>query len=179
MSPQSPDAAQVAFEHFFRATVNEIRRYAVRQVGQELADDVVSDTFTVVWRRWHELSDDDRERRAWLYVVARNTARQADRGKRRRERLALKSWSRRSSESIVDPAVGIVGDDHVSRLLARLPTSEREAMELLIWANLTPTQAAQVLGCSVTALSTRLTRARRHLAVALEQETVATQEMTS
>lgn len=170
---------QATFERFFRATVNEIRRYAARQVGQELADDVVSDTFTVVWRRWHELPEDDGERRAWVYVVARNTARQAGRGERRRERLVVRSWSRRSTESALDHAVGVVEDDHVSQLLDRLPASEREAMELVIWAGLTPTQAALALNCSATAITTRLTRARRHLAAALEQETIATQEVTS
>ncbi|MBD3779949.1 MAG: sigma-70 region 4 domain-containing protein, partial [Micrococcales bacterium] len=48
-----------------------------------------------------------------------------------------------------------------------LPPAEGEAMALTVWAGLTPTEAAEVLGCSVTALTSRLSRARARLGAVL------------
>lgn len=47
--------------------------------------------------------------------------------------------------------------------LARLPRSDREVLLLSEWEDLTGNEIAQVLGCSVSAATVRLHRARRRI----------------
>ncbi|NKY38692.1 sigma-70 family RNA polymerase sigma factor [Cellulomonas septica] len=152
-----------SFEGFFRQHVASVRRFACRSVGDMYADDVVSETFTIVWRKWSDAPAADGVRRAWLFRIAHNVMAHHVRSQVRRGRL-LRWAGRMASESHPpDPADRVVGDDHVKRALLALPFREREAMALVVWEDLTPQQAAFALECSVTALSSRLTRARQRL----------------
>lgn len=161
-----------SFEALYRALAPQVRRYAERQVGADLADEVVVDAFTAVWRRRADLPAADDERRAWVFGVARLTARAVA----RRHRDGLPAAPARLRERIeADHADEVVGRDRVSRLLAALPPREREAMELTVWSGLTPAQAARVLGCSQTALTSRLARARRRLDAVLGAESASEQ----
>ncbi len=54
--------------------------------------------------------------------------------------------------------------------LARLAPREREALMLIAWEGLTPTQAASVLGESPGAFRARLHRARRRMEALLAAE---------
>src|SRR3954453_19636923 len=56
-----------------------IRRYAFRR-SPTLADDIVSETFLVAWRRIDEVPDDERP---WLFGVARNVRLNLQRSSRR------------------------------------------------------------------------------------------------
>jgi RNA polymerase sigma factor (sigma-70 family) len=47
--------------------------------------------------------------------------------------------------------------------ISKLDRREREAIELCVWAELTPEEAAQALGISAGAVRSRLSRARRRL----------------
>ena len=151
LGARSP-AKAVAFEGLFRAMAPAIRRYATRQVGADLADDIVDDTFSVVWRRWSDLPEEAHLRRAWVYRVAHNAVSHAIRTRTRRQSLVTRV---QQTERAPHPADRVVGDDRVSRLLANLPAREREAMSLVVWDGLSASQAAFVLGCSTTAISSR------------------------
>ena len=39
------------FSDLFRQTAGRLHAYAVRQVGQDAADDLVSETYAIAWRR--------------------------------------------------------------------------------------------------------------------------------
>ena len=170
-----PDVVDAAgFETLYRATAPLVRRYAERRVGADLADDVVIETFTTVWSRRDVLPRAADERRAWVFGVARLTLKGAVRRARRAGAVAPEQ-AHEATGLTDDHADLVAGRDRVDRLLAALPPREREAMELTVWAGLTPTQAAHVLGCTVTALTTRLTRARRRLDAMLDAETSAEQ----
>ena len=170
-----PDVVDAAgFEALYRATASQVRRYAERQIGTDLAEDVVIETFTTVWSRRDVLPRAADEQRAWVFGVARLTLKAAAR-RARRAGSVVPEQAHEASGTAADHADLVVGRDRVDRLLAALPPREREAMELAVWAGLTPTQAAQVLGCSVTALTTRLARARRRLDALLGAEASAEQ----
>ena len=62
-----------------------------------------------------------------------------------------------------DTADLIDEDQRVAHVLSGLPLGEREALALVIWADMSPQQAAFALGCSASALHSRLTRARKRL----------------
>ncbi len=165
--PEQPAAATgdaAAFADAYRTLAPQVRGYARRQVPDGLAEDVVAETFLVVWRRWAEIRTDPEHLRSWVFGVARNKIRhvreQHGRAARTLARAAAMEPTRPGSP---DPADELAAADRARRLLARLPPAEGEAMALTVWAGLTPSEAAEVLGCSLTALTSRLSRARARL----------------
>lgn len=135
--------------------------YARRHCDAPAAQDVVSDTFMVAWRRYGELPP---EPLPWLLVVARNTI--ANRHRRERRQGALVD-SLAGIQRLAGPAVGVdqsvVERDALIRALGELTEFEREALLLIAWDGLTNAEAARVAGCSQRAFEVRLSRARARL----------------
>lgn len=52
-----------------------LRRHAQRVSDDVIADDVVAETFTVVWRRLADVPTDERSRRAWLHATVTGASR--------------------------------------------------------------------------------------------------------
>lgn len=155
------------FESFFRSVAPSLRRYLGRHAPVDDVDDLVAETFAAVWRRWEDAPRPLDERRAYTFGIARNCLRQRARSARRQ---AVGYDADGFVGVVPDHADDVAGTDRVARLLRVLPPSEREAMELTVLVGLSPREAARVLGCSATALSTRLTRARVRLGAALQAE---------
>ncbi|ETK35192.1 RNA polymerase sigma factor [Microbispora sp. ATCC PTA-5024] len=143
--------------------------YALLRADRGAAEDVVSETFLVAWRRLEEMPEAELP---WLLGVARNL-------------LAKQRDSRRRGLSLVDRVTALsTTHDHVAwdvaehvvdrqsalAALASLPERDVEALALATWHGLPPDQAAAVMGCSVRTYNVRLHRARGRLARALRSE---------
>lgn len=142
-------------EHF-----ESIRRYARRRVPA-IADDIVSETFLVAWRRLDDVPDDAGP---WLFGVARNVRLNLQRSARRQQAIAQRLTVAESSSERPEPTEGA---SNVRRALAALPERDREVLLLHAWEGLDRRQIAIVLGCSLSNASVRLHRARRRFAAAL------------
>jgi len=165
------DAAAQHFEELFRELLPKIRGYAHRRGGSDIVDDVASETFLVVWRRWADAPADPDERRAWVYGIARHKIAHAlEQAARQRDRIDQAASEASGRVAPADAMDDVIERDRMTRLLELLPPREREAFALTVWEGLSTRQAAAVLGCSVSALATRLTRARRKLERALQNE---------
>jgi RNA polymerase sigma-70 factor, ECF subfamily len=147
------------FVELFDTYGGEVRRYALRRVGPDAADDVVEETFLVAWRRRHEVPD---EPLPWLYRTAGNVVANHRRGANRGVRLAARSAAQPSIAER-DPAERIVERRQLAAALAGLSDADREALLLVGWEELDLVDAARVAGCSVVAFRARLHRARRRL----------------
>ncbi len=134
----------------------------------EAVDDIVSETFLVVWRR---LDDVPEPAVPWLLTVARNVVGTERRGAARRQRLWVKAQSGHVEGS--DPSEPGIGDGRVLVALARLNERDREALTLVAWDGLTPAQAAAVLGEPSVRFRQRLHRAGRRLRTQLAAERFA------
>lgn len=135
--------------------------YALRHVDADTAQEVVSETFLVAWRR---LADVPGDPMPWLLVVARNTiANQRRSGYRRAVLQSELERLHRLAEPSPSAEVSSVERDVVLSALAGLTAKEREALLLIAWDGLTTAQAASVAGCSTSAFHVRLFRARRRL----------------
>lgn len=145
------------FESLFRDTYEPLLAYARRRLPPEAADDVVSETLTVAWRRIDHVPNDALP---WLYGVARRVVWEEHRAQRRRaalrDRARDEARFRLSSEGTVDRPP-------IMMALAALDERDREAILLTAWEGLQPAQAAIVLGCSGVAFRVRLHRARSRL----------------
>src|SRR5262245_461033 len=111
---------------------------------------------TVAWRRLADVPKDDP--RPWLYGTARNL---------------MLADARRSSgvsplavleDEQLTPAPELQElDPGLSEALQSLAPIDREALLLVAWEDLKPSQAARALGINPTAFRVRLLRARRRL----------------
>ena len=137
---------------------DSVHAYATSLVGPSAAPDVVAETFLVAWRRIEDVPD---EPVPWLLGTARKVARTHLRGQARQSRLIERMHRMRTREVFDSAEEDLVGDADVLARLRRLPFQHRQVLVLSAWFDLSASQAAGVLGCSVTAYSVRLHRARR------------------
>jgi RNA polymerase sigma factor (sigma-70 family) len=153
------------FEQLFREHYAAVRGYALRRTSPDAAQDTVSETFLVAWRR---LDDVPADALPWLFGVARrvlaNQRRAAGRGAALEERLAASVADARSHEDGAGEA------DALRSALGRLSERDREALMLVAWHGLSGARAARAAGCSRSAFGVRLHRARRRLAAQLSAE---------
>ncbi|MGW4641744.1 RNA polymerase sigma factor [Sphaerisporangium sp. NPDC004334] len=134
--------------------------YVVGQAGRQVADEVVSETFAIAWRRFGDMPE---PALPWLLVVARNVLRDNIRAEIRRESLAaeLRAWTEE------DPAEQVTERLAVLRAMTSLTEEDRELLILVAWHGLTPRDAARVVGCSQATYRVRLHRARKRLVQAM------------
>ena len=154
---------ETAFRAFFTALAPEVRRWAARTVGIDAADDVVAETFVVAWQRRDQLPSEGDHRRAWIFVVARHKAAHARSRQGRDSALWRRLADAPDSGVSSDIADGVVSSSHAEAVLRDLSKEDREVLLLVGVDGLSPEDAAAVLGCSTTAMTTRLSRARRRL----------------
>ena len=143
---------RVVFSH-----LGAVKAYALRR-GSRDAEALAAETMTIAWRRLADVPRDDA--RPWLYATARNLLLEESRKRRATAVLA-------ETDDHV-PAVALREiDPDLSRALRALSAFDREALLLIAWEDLTPTQAARALGITAAAFRVRLLRARRRLRAAL------------
>jgi RNA polymerase sigma-70 factor (ECF subfamily) len=147
------------FEELYRQHVGDVAAYALRRTSPDVAEDVVADTFLVVWRRLERVPD---KPLPWLYAVARRTL-----ANHRRSAARLESLTQRLQFEFRAVPPNPV-DGGLLDALRSLRGDDREVLMLIAWEGLTPTEAAQALDCSPVACRIRLHRARKRLARALD-----------
>jgi RNA polymerase sigma factor (sigma-70 family) len=154
------DAAEERFRTVF-AHLGAVRAYAKRR-GSRDPDAIAAETMTIAWRRLRDVPCDDA--RPWLYATARNLV-------WAEARRTAASSAPLEPEPTVEAHELPDFDPDLNRALRSLGRLDREALLLVAWEDLTPTQAAKSLGVNPTAFRVRLLRARRRLRAALEQAT--------
>jgi RNA polymerase sigma factor (sigma-70 family) len=154
------------FEELFREHYRAVRGYALRRAPGDLAQDAVSETFLVAWRR---LDDVPADALPWLYGVARrvlaNQRRSIDRSSALELRLVATAGARAGSN---DPGESPGEGEILRKALARLSERDREVLILVAWHELSGARAARTAGCTRAAFAVRLHRARARLAAQLD-----------
>ena len=144
---------ELAFIAIHKDSYPRIYSYVRRRVeSAELAEELASDVFRVVWQKWDDAARTDT---AWLLTVARNLIGNAYRGRDRQAAL---------HDKLRSAAVVRFGEDShnvaVQDALARLRDKERDVLQLAYWDELTIAEIAGALLCSEAAAKVRLHRAR-------------------
>jgi RNA polymerase sigma factor (sigma-70 family) len=147
--------------------VDRVHAYAVRHVGVNGAQDVVSETFLHAWRRWSQVPD---PALPWLLGTARKVIGNGRRTERRRDALVRRIAFLDEAATSAEAAELVATRRHAAiQALAALNSNDREALLLVVWDGLTLEQSAKVLGVGLGTLRVRLHRARTRLAAALEE----------
>jgi RNA polymerase sigma-70 factor (ECF subfamily) len=159
------------FEGLAQVVVEPLHRYLLRRASTETAEDVLSETLLVLWRRIDDvpgLGDgsasppDLDDVLPWCYGVARGCLANARRADGRRLRLVerLIRTQQRAPEEAAEH-----GELHAA--LASLGAADREVVRLWAWEGLAPRQIAEATGSTPNAVSIRLHRAKARLAAQL------------
>ena len=139
-----------------------MRLFACRRVGADLAEEIVADTFLVVWRRIGDVPD---AAVPWLYRVALYEIANLRRRQAKAMQLRLALQESNPGEAGEQSPDGVTDMVHaVARAFDTLKPSEQEILRLAAWEHLSSIEGAAVLGCSVPAYRMRLHRARASLA---------------
>lgn len=157
-----------AFMRLYCQHAEVVFAYLLRRCPSPVdAQDALSETFLVAWRRPDQVPEGDAAR-LWLYGVARRVLSNQRRGERRRRRLTERLEAQRP-EVMAGPEAGTSVSD-VMGALSRLSEGDREILLLAAWEELTHVEIAAVLGCSENASAIRLHRARARLRRAYAKE---------
>jgi RNA polymerase sigma-70 factor (ECF subfamily) len=165
-----------ALDAFYRRHVGKVIGFAARRTAtpEELAD-VVAATFVAAIEASPRFDPARGRAVPWLLGIAFNTLM----AQRRRELGEARAWARLGGRRLLD------ADDYdrlehridgerlspvLSAAVAALPDGERAVLELVTRDDLTPAQAARVLGISGPHARVRLARARRKVRAALRQD---------
>jgi len=170
-----------AFAELYERYAIVVYQHALRLTGNwSVAEEVMSETFLAAWRGREAVEADGGSLRPWLFGIATNKARNADRSLRRRLAFLARRAEAGGEEVVGDFAEGLVGriDDarrlaEVRRVLGRLRRHEREVIALCVWGGLDYAQAAEALGVPVGTVRSRLSRARKRLREIVEREALA------
>jgi len=161
------------FISLFESVLPDLHRYVARQCPPDDVDDVCADIFAEVYLRWPWAPDSLESQRMWVFGFARNKLHELNRAKRYRVSLSdrLANHSLTSKYTEFEPIV--TANDRVKRLLVQIPDKEREVILLTVFAGFNSAETAQILGTTVTAVTTRASRARKHLKRLIENEGIA------
>jgi RNA polymerase sigma-70 factor (ECF subfamily) len=144
-----------------------IHGLAQRMLGDPAeAEDVAQETFLRVWRQAPKWRPGQARFDTWMHRVALNLC--YDRLRRRRE-IPTDDPPQMPDEGPA-PDRGLEAQDtgrRVSQALARLPERQREAVVLCHYQEMGNIEAAAVMGVTVEALESLLSRGRRALRTAL------------
>lgn len=146
----------------------DLRAYCQRRLDRDEAEDALSEIFATAWRRITAIPTGD-DARLWLYGVARNVVRNANRSSRRRIKLSARLVVK-SDPPPPGPAESVVlQSEHADVLtaLSQMKPGDQEILRLVAWENLSRSDIAQMLGISVPAVDMRLHRAVSRMSSAL------------
>jgi len=156
-------------ESLYREHVHALLGYAARRLGDpNEAADVVAAVFLAVLERPGGYDPARGTPRAWLFGIAAHMI--ASRGRRRgaEYRALRRVYGQRTlaADDFAELEARVDAANAATAVLAGLddlPPAERELFLLVSLDELTPIEAAEVLGISPSAARMRLTRARRKL----------------
>jgi RNA polymerase sigma factor (sigma-70 family) len=149
------------FVEIFDRHEARVRRQAERLVATDAdVDDVVAITFFEAWRHRATVRFVDESLLPWLLVVATNTSRNLTRASRRYGSMLAKLPA---VESHAD-SVKELDDGDAAQALRRLPLADQRLITLCVLYDYPPADAARLLGITLTATRSRLTRAKARLA---------------
>jgi RNA polymerase sigma-70 factor (ECF subfamily) len=149
-----------------------LARYLTRQPGD--AEDLVQETYARALPAWDRLSPDSNVK-AWLFRILRNAF--LSRYRREHQRDADEPYDTTEPSAVAAAEPSFLGDRELSRLRGlvgadieaalRQLSEDARTVVLLDAEGFTEVELAEVLGCAVGTVKSRLSRARAELRVLL------------
>ncbi|MCB1248493.1 MAG: sigma-70 family RNA polymerase sigma factor [Acidimicrobiales bacterium] len=151
-----------AFDAFVRATAPEVTRLCAHLGDPRHAEDLTQEVYLRAMRALPGFRAES-SARTWLLSIARRTCADHVRRQTRRRRLQ----ARLDEQPMLEPSASDDGAHDLEGLVAELPEDFRTAFVLTQVAGLSYAEAAEVVGCPVGTIRSRVARAREGLLSAL------------
>ena len=134
----------------------------VRLLGDaQLAEDLVQDAFTNVWKAAASFDPSRASFATWLYRVTRNRAVDLNRRRQARPQSAGDNWLR-AIPGGPEPEASVDGWD-VARALSRIPEVHREVLTLAYFEGLSQREISRRTGVPLGTIKSRTTAALKRL----------------
>ena len=141
--------------------MGSLRAFAVSLCGdKERADDLVQETLFKAWNHLDSFKEGT-NLKAWLFTILRNTYFSERRKRRREVEDADGTYAGRLATH--PEQHGHMDMQDFRAVLVRLPDDQREALILVGAAGFSYEEAAEICGCAVGTIKSRVNRARRKL----------------
>jgi RNA polymerase sigma factor (sigma-70 family) len=167
-----------AFGELFRRHSRAVYAYCARRTGDlHLAEDLTSVTFLEAFRRRRTLQLSSTSALPWLFGVANNVTRNAERSLRRYRSALGRVLPPPDGTSAEEVAVEHIGAQQALAramgALGQLSPAERDIVQLVLWSELSYADAASALGIPVGTVRSRLASARQKLAAVTTDATLS------
>lgn len=167
------DGDHDALERFIRATQADVWRLCRHLGDPDTADDLAQETFERAIGALHRYRADG-PARSWVLTIARRTCADGTRRLTRRRRLDARVADEHATGRSRVPGHTHIADERISTgggigrieiddLLERLVDDRREAFVLTQVLGLPYSEAAEVIGCPIGTVRSRVSRARADL----------------
>lgn len=158
-----------ALEQLYEQFSDRIYAHAHRLLGNHHdAEDVTQETFLRAFRSVEQLRQEDRLT-SWLYSIASNLCLDHLRRKRRLWWLPLPEREDVAVVTATDEISSVESNDLVHRALRALPPKDALCLVLRTAEGFSCSEVAEIMGCSESAIWSRLARARAAFAEAYER----------
>jgi len=151
-----------AFEELYVLYHRPLARFLMRlALRYELAEEVINDTFWVVWCKAGRFRGDSRVS-TWIMGIAYRRALKS----LRREHVRNERESHDESQTIVmfdEPAKSHETQDWILHALRQLPLEQRTAIELAYYFGHSFEEIASIMGCPPSTVKARMFHARARL----------------
>jgi len=156
-----------AFEELYYLYHRRLARFLTRLTRRyDIAEEVVNDTFWVVWRKAKTFRGDSQPS-TWILGIAYRKARNAFRSSARLAEKNLQAELMPPTDE--EPAGTEELRDWLTRALAELPVEQRLAVELCYELGYSCEEISKIMDCPVNTVKTRLFHARAKLQRLLPQ----------
>jgi RNA polymerase sigma-70 factor, ECF subfamily len=152
---------------FVRATQSDVWRLCAALGDHDTADDLTQETYLRAFGALHRFEGRSSVR-TWLLSIARRACADAVRSRRRRRLTLVRDDAELERLGPARDADRVGEGAAVADLLARLDPDRREAFVLTQLLGLPYAEAAEVAGCPVGTIRSRVARARGDLIAALD-----------
>ncbi len=155
-----------AFDRLLLASLPGAQRFALRLTGDPgAAEDLLHDALVRAAESWRGFRG-EASFRTWFFQIIVNALRDRLRRAARRAGDAALSDAEQAVAPAADPGAVVAADEMgaiVARHVSRLPPRQREVLVLVAYEELTPGEAARVLGISESNARANLHFARERL----------------
>lgn len=160
--------SNVQFKRELLSSLPSLRAFAVSLIGQhDKADDLVQDTIMKAWAK-QDSFEMGTNMKAWLFTILRN---EFYTQMRKRGREVQDTDGVFSEQLAVHPAqYGTLDLQDFRAALEQLPDDQREAIILIGASGFAYEEAAEICGCAVGTIKSRVSRARTRLQEILKIE---------
>jgi RNA polymerase sigma-70 factor (ECF subfamily) len=157
------------FQHSLLATIPHLRAFAIGLCGKaDGADDLVQETLVRAWANRAGFQPGT-NLTAWLYTILRNVFYTEYR--KRRHEVADTDGQYAAMQAHRPLQESHIAFQEFRVALAKLPDDQREALLLVGSSGLSYEEAAQICGCALGTMKSRVYRARVRLAATLSVST--------